>query len=127
MVYLPQKQISIEIDGTSDDLLRLVCGSCAITGTTSITNGEWHHMAVVITDDSSPSIDEVKIYVDGVDDNATSGSTQSINTGTDNTFLIGRDFNNTAKDWNGSLDDIRVYNTDLTATQFLQIYNEGRR
>ena len=108
-------------------MLRLVTNSGSITGKTSVTDGEWHHMAVVIPDDGSPSINEVKIYVDGADDAPASAETQSINSGTGNNFIIGRDFNSTSKDWNGSLDDVRVYNADLTAAQILQLYNEGRR
>ena len=31
------------------------------------------------------------------------------------------------KEFEGSIDDVRIYDTDLTAAQILELYNQGRR
>jgi hypothetical protein len=36
-----------------------------IYGTNSLTDNQWHHIAVVLADDGSPDISEARLYVDG--------------------------------------------------------------
>jgi hypothetical protein len=84
-----------------------------------ITLNKWQH--VVATYDNSTSL---KYYVDGVEVSPAVGVTGSLTTSTSN-FYIGR--NNTGtRPFDGKIDDVRVYNRVLSATEVQQLYNMGR-
>ena len=83
----------------------------------------WHH--VVVSYDSNT----LKLYVDGNQANSASGSvTLSNNTG--RAYTIGRAAYEQAGQagktgFNGQIDDVRIYNYALTATQVKNVYNGG--
>ncbi|MFH0711811.1 MAG: LamG-like jellyroll fold domain-containing protein, partial [archaeon] len=86
----------------------------------------WKH--VVMTYDGSEAISGIKIYRDGVrvdTSNYTTGSYTGM-TDRNKSALIGASSNsalgNTAN-FNGSIDDVMIFNTSLTADQILEIYN----
>jgi concanavalin A-like lectin/glucanase superfamily protein/uncharacterized protein DUF2341/fibrillar collagen-like protein/fibrinogen beta/gamma subunit family protein len=77
-------------------------------------DGNWHHFVIVTEDD--------KIYIDGKD--------QILQTGTmyrsSSEFLIGaRYLSSYSQYFDGSLDDIRIYNYALSDEQVSEIYNGG--
>ncbi len=96
----------------------------AVRGTTTINDGYWHHVAVVLEDDGYPTIDEVKLYVDGVLQTTTCfnyadfpplvntivSSTESMKIGA----RIDPTITPSAAYFNGSLDDMRIYEYALT-------------
>ena len=93
------------------------------TGTTALTTDEiegdnlWHHVAS--TWDSSGNL---KIYLDGAlkDTTAISGTF----TGSFTTASIG---NNTQSGgyWKGNIDEVTLFNIELTASQVTTLYNDG--
>ena len=48
----------------------------------------------------------------------------SVNTVTTNDVRIGTSLQGIS-DFNGSIDDVRIYDTDLTAAQILELYKQG--
>jgi len=100
-------------------------GSYAVNGsnlgkamTTPPTLNEWTH--VCITRSSS----QFSLYIDGkrVDSVSTGGSNPQYGTGS-YAFLVGTRFNKTYY-FNGSLDDLRIYNRAVTETEAKALYNE---
>lgn len=92
----------------------------SFTSTSSVNNGQWHH--VVFTRDMATGI--TKIYVDGA----------LQNTRTQGTGAIGNTFNgigivrntspsNAPKYFNGKLDEILIFNNILTDANVTQIYS----
>ena len=82
---------------------------------------------LTLSDDGSPNVNEFLLYVNGaVETTYTSTSGESINTGTTNDVRIGVSLMN-SRWFDGRLDDVRIYNTDLSASQILELYNQGRR
>lgn len=81
-------------------------------------DGLWHH--VVATYDGS----NVTYYIDGV----TSGTVASVNPAVTSTDLaIGRrNFVGFNEYFDGSIDDVRIYNKTLSASEVKQLYNMGR-
>jgi len=100
-------QCSLNLDsGGSDATLNV---SAALTLNT------WHHIAMAYTDDGD---DEITLYVDGVDVGSSSdGSGAPQTTDTDN-ILIGGD---SAANFDGQIDDFRVYSYELSAAQVRRI------
>lgn len=92
-------------------------------GNIGITYGKWHHIAVAY-DDSDPNNDPI-IYLDG-SIIATSDS-NSTGTAVDDSaanFTIG---NSNAGDrtFDGAIDDTRLYNRALSASEISELYNAG--
>ena len=87
-----------------------------VGGGTLLNDGVWHHVAI--------SYDGVsrRIYVDGGQDGSSSNSTATLYTN-NNSLLIGDNgvwYANQC--WNGYIDDVRVYNIALDASEILNIY-----
>ena len=89
------------------------------------SSGVWHHLAVVF-DKKQTAGDEVKFYVDGLlqtVNRSLYASTNTNNFGNNRFYLFSRagttDFNS------GMIDDLRIYDSALTAQQIQQIYNSA--
>tara|TARA_B100002051_G_C16745113_1_gene647044 strand:+ start:7556 stop:9874 length:2319 start_codon:yes stop_codon:yes gene_type:complete len=91
--------------------------------------GEWIHLA--FTWDGSDLASGINIYVDGIltgvqSDNDASGSrntestSQGLRLGTRTWVNV-----NTDNAWSGEMDDVRLYNRELTADEVTQLYNLG--
>lgn len=85
-----------------------------IVGTTSVYDGEWHHIAVVLSGDGTPDVNELSLYVDGSLEAIHASLTKAINTVADIDFLIGDDHSN--REWDGWIDDVRVYDEAMSAS-----------
>jgi hypothetical protein len=88
-----------------------------LQGTKNINDGNWHHIVGVYNGTTK------YIYVDGKLDTSTA-ATGSISTNnynvsvSENLEVIGRCFN-------GTIDDVRIYNYAFSATQIRTLYNEN--
>ena len=85
-----------------------------MSSTTSVNDGVWHH-AVVTTNNTN----ENKIYVDGVLENSNSSATNP-----EGVVHIGR-YGSLPYWFNGSIDQVRIFDEALTATEVESLYNEG--
>ncbi|HML76423.1 MAG TPA: LamG domain-containing protein, partial [Anaerohalosphaeraceae bacterium] len=79
-----------------------------VYGTTAINDGQWHHIAVVLDSDGTPTVMDVRLYVDGVLDGGNSYEMSSIDTGSDQDVTVGA-FLPQPKYFAGLLDDVRIY------------------
>ena len=87
------------------------------------SSGVWHHLAVVY-DKSQTGGDQVLLYVDGVQQNPNwnlSSATNTNNFGNDPVYLFSRA--GSSQFSSGTVKDLRIYNSALTAAQVEQIYN----
>src|SRR5271166_3112874 len=88
-------------------------------------SGVWRHLALVF-DKSQTAGDEVKLYVDGVlqtVNRSLHASTNTNNFGNNPIYLFSRA--GTTEFSSGMIDDLRIYNSALTAEQIQQIYNSA--
>jgi len=106
--------------------LGLYAGGPCITTNSKVTDGQWHHVAAVLTDDGSPAINEIRLYVDGMLQSTTCNSTASINT------VAGQDLSVGAYQvspgvfaayYSGMLDEVRVYSRPLSDAQVSELAN----
>ncbi|MFE7846751.1 LamG-like jellyroll fold domain-containing protein [Microbacterium sp. NPDC057407] len=87
------------------------------TSPTSLTDGNWHHVAGVYDGTA------YKTYIDGVL-RATTTSGQGVSAGTGN-IQIGRIDEPTKKYFAGGIDQVRIYNTALSAADISGLYSAG--
>ncbi len=92
--------------------------------------GAWHHIA--ITYDGSSNSSGVKIYVDGANQTLTfeGGGCTNCFSGTmknTNDLWLGIDYTSDSSDYfHGKMDDVRVYNRALSASEIPTIYMTGQ-
>ncbi|MBI1368892.1 MAG: hypothetical protein GC162_09600 [Planctomycetes bacterium] len=88
-----------------------------IVGSSNIADGNWHHVVVALNDDGSLNINEAKLYVDGVAETISSSGAQAINTVAGNPLRIGNGLSDTTRNFVGNIDDVRIYNNTLSASE----------
>ncbi len=96
--------------------LRCEIGGQGVTGTTVISDNQWHHVAV--TYDNSAST-KFRLYVDGGLEAAFNLTSVTMNTSSTTNFRIGRRIDN-VNAFIGSIDEVRFWNKTLTPTEITQ-------
>ncbi len=84
----------------------------------TLSANEWYHIAMTIDDNG------FKIYINGsLDNTITTGGTLDTSTAV---ASIGAEFNGVSRFFNGKIDEVRVYNRVLSATEIKQLYDMAR-
>lgn len=93
-------------------------------GSTTVDNGNWNLIA--FTYDGSNTAAGIKLYVNGVEETELTSSDNDPGTLSDVETDIGkRNRVGSAEFFNGFIDDARLYNRALTASDITQLYNQG--
>ena len=109
------------------DALRFNASSGTRTGETVVADGLWHHVAVTMHDDGSPTSDEVYVYLDGVEEaySQTNGGV-AVNTGTDADVRVGLGSREEQNGFfAGLIDDVRIYDHALTPEEILAVMQDS--
>lgn len=100
-------------------------GHVSFDYSTVVAAGAWHHYAWVY-DGSLANADKIKVYVDGTEVattvTGTIGST-TIDLSTKD-LTVGKVTDIDDDDWNGKIDEFRVYNKALSASEVQSVYQE---
>jgi hypothetical protein len=94
-------------------------GNGFIKGTTDICDDKWHQIAVVLDNDGTANVTEVKMYINGLPENISSSQSQNISTSEVENVKIGV-FNGNYFD--GYFDEIAVFDRALSLRQLQQLY-----
>jgi hypothetical protein len=113
-LYAPANQIRLQLYDGSGGFLNL-------DNTQSFNDGQWHHIA--FTTEATTTADKVIVYFDGVA--LTNKGTQT-NVGSQLSafaYEIGR--NSGTWNFNGGIDEVSLYDSELSASQINDMYNGG--
>jgi len=88
-----------------------------IISTTVLTDGEWHHVTSVLESDGSPTVEDVKMYVDGALEAVSGFRPVGIDTVGGRNVWIGDGHHD--RPWLGPIDDVRIYNRALTELEIV--------
>jgi len=93
-----------------------------VQGDTNIINDdEWHHVAVAVKANATLSSEDVTFYLDGRDDTRASTDTDVFNMTSNFDVKIGQMYDLSSTRWfTGLIDDLRIYDRQLTAEEILQ-------
>jgi M6 family metalloprotease-like protein len=106
--------------------LAVYAGGPYIKTNAAVTDGRWHHVAVVLAEDETPGIHKIKLYIDGVLQNTTSNSTVAIDTAEGQDVSIGAyqiQPGQYGAFYTGMLDEIRIYDEPLSEAQIAELAN----
>jgi hypothetical protein len=95
--------------------------SLRAAGISSAFPGKWNHVAIVFDGVSHTSTSSWTVYLNGVPKSITTGGAWASHT----LNVIGDD-SGSGDYVDGKLDDVRIYNRALSATEVQQLYNMGR-
>lgn len=107
----------------SNGALRLELQGAGVTTSALLNDNMWHHVAVVVPG-ATATLADALLYVDGTPVENTSTSTLAVNTGT-GPLRVGDSYWDAGRDFNGYLDDVRLYDEALDATAVQALYNDG--
>lgn len=96
--------------------LRVEVGSGYLYGSTVLTDDQWHHIAVVLEDDGSPTVEEIRLYVDGVLETIGDVMPQKVDTAATQEVRIGAYAVN-PRYFRGQIDDVRMYDRAMKANE----------
>jgi len=124
-----QKSYWFDVWDTSTSGVRLIVNGggsdVPLQGNTALSTGAWYHVAGVYNGIAGT----MEVYLNGINDTATktSGVPSSIYIGTENLRIgIGKDGSGSLQyKFNGTIDDVRIYNRSLSPQEIYQIYLEG--
>ncbi len=95
------------------EALRTECAGSRIVGSTVLTDGQWHHVASVLESGGAPTINNIKLYVDGQREIISDSQVVDVNTVSDGRKVwLGEGHHN--RMFPGLIDDIRIYEKALT-------------
>jgi MYXO-CTERM domain-containing protein len=104
-------------NGPMDGNIRVEVNGGYIVGSTVVIDNMWHHVAMTWEDDGSPDITDALLYVDGVLETISISLTEEIHTDTVNGIDLAISDDHSQREWNGWLDDIRIYDEVLGANE----------
>ena len=102
--------------------LRTECSGGYIISTTVINDGEWHHVAAVLESAGSPTVEDITMYVDGVQEVISNVNPVGIDTVGGRNVWIGDGHHD--RPLPSLIDDVRIYNHAMTQAE-LQAAMEG--
>jgi hypothetical protein len=103
--------------------LRTECSGGSIIGNTVITDGEWHHVASVLESTGSPIIEDITMYVDGVQETISGVRPIGIDTVGGRNVWIGDGHHD--RPLPSLIDDVRLYNHAMTQAEILAAMEGG--
>ncbi len=96
-------------------------GDTTINGSGAINNGQWHHACMTIA-----STKTMQLYVDGAKNGSSTTHTMTSGIQSNPLYIaIGKDMETAGfayVTWNGSLDDVRIYDRALSDDEVSQLY-----
>ena len=95
-------------------------GGTSVTSVGTVDDGSWHHIAVSYDQSGNGN---VTVYIDGVLDSQVAGGAWAWATG--QPFNLGQINDSYWEIFNGSLDDVRLYNRILTDSEVVRVASTG--
>jgi len=94
--------------------LRVEHGAGNRQGDTNLNDGEWHHVALTMIEGATISHPDVILWLDGKDDTRPGTDPDAFAITPRDDMSIGRRAHNNSRLFIGSLDDVRLYDKELT-------------
>jgi hypothetical protein len=107
--------------GQPKGALQFDVGEGSLVGQTTLTDGQWHHLAVVLPVLDLPRMKDILIYVDGHIESNSMILDAPIDTMAGGDVRFGRRAGDTWTPFEGLLDDVRIDSRALTAEEVVEL------
>lgn len=112
---------AFQLDTNSgDDGLSWNCGGSNNAVSILIKDGTWNHAVITMNE----ATNEVFIYTNNIQESFTNTDTCLIDD--TETLFIGGEGGSAANNFNGSIDEVQIWNRTLSSTEVTELYNKGR-
>ena len=101
--------------------IQLAVTGGSVTGITQLTDGRWHHVAAVLDERESPRVQDIRLYVDGQIEPATLVADSPVDTLAGGNVRLGTGVSDSARPFNGLLDEVRIYRCALTPEEITEL------
>ncbi len=105
--------------------IRCEVGGGNTVGSTVLSDNQWHHVAVVFEEDATPTISDVRFYIDGTPEPGSGSGSLPVDTdisGPDAVpVAIGRRVQGAPSYFSGRLADVAIYDVALSADDVAQL------
>lgn len=117
-------RFDIRTVSSTNDGVRVEVTNSGANASTDVIDGAWHHVVVTWANDGTPTIGDVRVYIDGVLESTSGAGTQTMNTTDANNFQIGNSHNDaTTRRYAGLIDDVQVYDHVLTQSDVTFLFS----
>ena len=96
-------------------------GRLIVDCATVITDTNWHN--IIMTYDGSSNVSGINLYLDGNNDTGVTSGTLSATISNTASFQIGA--KNAANEFSGNIDEVVIWDSELSASDVTSIYNSG--
>lgn len=107
--------------GQPKGALQLDVGEGILVGQTTLTDGQWHLIAVVLDECESPRMQNVRVYVDGHIESSSMILDAPINTVAGPDVRFGKSTGDTWTPFEGLLDEVRIDSRVLTSEEIIEL------
>ncbi|MHC4189334.1 MAG: LamG-like jellyroll fold domain-containing protein [Planctomycetota bacterium] len=102
---------------SGNNRIRIECGSGYAQNDTALTTGEWHHVALTVRENSTYA-DGPNFYLDGQLNTRANTDSDPVHPVANFNVIFGQRYNQTNDRWfTGLIDDVRIYDKELTAEE----------
>jgi RHS repeat-associated protein len=105
--------------------IRIAAGSSKVIGTTLVDDNRWHHVAAVFSNDGTPMVSDIQLYIDGKREVLSHQVEATLNTGTGYNVNIGAmkyQSNPSSFFFKGKIDEVRIYDRALSNAELARMY-----
>ncbi len=116
--YTPGWWIQTDVNG------KIIFGpgvGIAVTSVKDVFDNKWHHFVALR---SGTDTNDLKLYIDGIYDAQGTGG-ENVNNAVP--ITIGEFGDLPGRVFNGTIDEVKIYNRTLTQSEILELYNESRQ
>jgi hypothetical protein len=91
------------------------------TGSTQLTDGQWHHLAAVLPPSASPRVQDIQLFVDGQIELVSQIVDSRIDTTAADNVRFGARAGDSRSPFRGLLDEVRIYSRALRAEEIAEL------
>jgi hypothetical protein len=101
--------------------LKLDLGGSTVAGQTTLTNGQWHHIAVLLPTHESPQTQDIQVYVDGQIEPGTVLGNALVDTAAGSDLRFGMRAGEGWTPFEGLVDEVRIYSRALGTEEIAEL------
>ena len=93
----------------------------SVTGSTQLTDGQWHYVTAVLPPSALPRVQDIRLYVDGQIELASQIMDSAVHTAAGDNVRFGARAGDSRSPFHGLLDEVRIYSRTLRPEEIAEL------